>query len=274
MLACPAVDDFKPDRSAQQLVIPGQIGVVAVKKEVPPAALRFDEPKTSVRDHFHDAAYAFLFFQPVGSRSKTGPRGQRDSIINTQMLLYEETCDIEAQISSVYPQYAHIYLKDFPKLKQLFSPEHLDQTFQHQKLLITDALLVNLHHISKDLPIDGDVTDDELKEIFDAAAELFGQINQSEIPRPLKQWLLKLVAKIQDAINKYWISGARGLREAFANVVGEWHLNGGQLKAAEIDAGVKTKLAGLLWRFHKVCMTAAKYKPLIDMGRDIYLTSQ
>lgn len=68
---------------------------------------------------------------------------------------------------------------------------------------------------------EGEITEDDLTEIRKSIAELRTQVESGDISPTLKKVLLELIRLSEDAIARFTIRGARGLRRAFKAMVGE-----------------------------------------------------
>lgn len=173
--------------------------------------------------------------------------------------------DIRRAIEEHTPHHG-IYFTEFDNLTRLFTPRNLEATFEFQ--LITGGLLANLCHCAKDLPEDGTITPDEVKELREATRALIEQVKNSDLPSSLKRWLVEMLAKVEDAIIHFDRFGGKGLRTALTNLVGELIVDGEKAQSLDADPGVKTKLWALLGKLKGACETVEHVKTLYELGKN------
>ncbi len=173
--------------------------------------------------------------------------------------------EVEQDLREQFANEWDLYEKIFPKMRQLFAPKSPSESLGNH-IGIIDQIIPVLGLCAKDLPKEGKLTNDELKELFVSVADLFDEIRNSSIAPQLKRWMLGLVAKLLDAINHYRIHGGRGLRKALAELLGELALNEDKIKSAKVPEPIKSKFWTVLAKSLDVCRQAVdKVEPVIKL---------
>jgi hypothetical protein len=124
----------------------------------------------------------------------------------------------------------------------------------------TPAELSMLRLCAQMLPQENQVLLDDLAQLSNAISDLQQLIHQSEISRPLKLALLELTRLATDALNRYRIVGAKGLRKAFKTMLVESKELFEEAKADEKDKNspVWRSLGQLMVMLDKVSSSAMK----------------
>jgi hypothetical protein len=118
------------------------------------------------------------------------------------------------------------------------------------------------------IPQEGALTKDDLEAIRDAIESLRALVEGAEISPTVRRTLLELIRLAQDAIARFNIYGARGLRRAFKAMLGEtaelYGLENGEGRQEELKrTGAWAAVVKLLKAVDSVASKLLKYKPLI-----------
>ena len=126
---------------------------------------------------------------------------------------------------------------------------------------------------------DGEVTRDDLETIKSAISDLQSLVDSSTISPTLKKSLLELIRLAQDAISRFHIHGAQGLKRAFKAMLGEaaelYCLSEqGKDRAELTKSSAWSKILDLLKTFDAVASKSLKYKPLLESGAQLFIGDQ
>lgn len=141
---------------------------------------------------------------------------------------------------------ARLYSAEFQKIeKALASVENLNAPWQHSKPQLGDDVFTALLWCNDALPeeevlIPQKERDELLKEVI----ELESAIQVADLPQDLRELALRHISLIKRALWAYSIRGARGLREALHQSVGEIVVDG---KRTDAQPPEMAQL-GKLWR--------------------------
>lgn len=198
------------------------------------------------------------------------------SIHNGLAELRESVQDIEDAIreGEAHPE---VYLQHFDRLKRFLSPLNLDANFDEYRKLVTPELITSVTFCAKDIPLDGEITPEDIKTLLNSTTELQSLVKESKLPPTLKKWLLRLLFKIEDALRHYDRFGSKGLRKALANMLGELLIDGEKTKIVDKDTNIRSKLSTLLGQLKTFCEAAEHVKTLYEITRHgvvLYLAYQ
>jgi hypothetical protein len=115
------------------------------------------------------------------------------------------------------------------------------------------------------LEIDSDVQEDDLDKIRDSVLDLRKLVERSDISPTLKKGILELIRATEDAISRYKIHGARGLKRAYKHMLGEVaDLYGHASKEEKEQSGVWNALTKHLALVDRAASTAMKCKSIAE----------
>lgn len=109
-----------------------------------------------------------------------------------------------------------VWLTHFSSLRAYFSPDKLPDKFQ--PLPAKDAINLVLDYFAQQMPEEPIDTEARLENLLRNVADLFSTVKDMELQPSLKTWVLELLQMIQHAIQRYFISGAKGLRREFYKI--------------------------------------------------------
>lgn len=110
-----------------------------------------------------------------------------------------------------------ILLQGLAGLRETIYPVSLGNQFRQP----SDAEKALLKVAGSRIPQEGKLTDDETGRIRDSIAELQKLVDKADLPRDLRKALLELIRLSQEALDRFNIRGARGLKSAWKQMVGE-----------------------------------------------------
>jgi hypothetical protein len=124
------------------------------------------------------------------------------------------------------------------------------------------------------LPKENIIEPDDLELIFQSISELKQCVSELKSGSILKTILLELIRLSEDAINRFNIYGAKGLKKAFKNMlaeVAEIYLQDDEDLSEIKDSNSWKKASEHLKKFDSVAAKAMKYKPLIEKASGFFL---
>jgi hypothetical protein len=113
------------------------------------------------------------------------------------------------------------WISQFAYLRAEFSTDHIDISINNRPL--QDSLLYVVEYFAQRMPNESTDVKASLDELHEKVAKLFQEVSGSEIQPSLKSWVLELLAMIQNGIQRFFISGSRGLRRELFKIVGTLH---------------------------------------------------
>lgn len=214
-------------------------------------------------------AWANVFSIPVpGNLSEPQTSARLAVIYDLLAGLNQMLKKLEKQVREAKPSNADFYMAEFPKLRLAICPPALLRPFSEVLPQITDTALNSLGILATELPEEGEIEPDELEGFKKDISELFADIRESKtIDDELIKWLLLLLSSMEESINNYWIYGADGLADTFAQVLGKIgsHL-GAFNKVKEDDNSVWSKVVKVLNKLNFLAQKAEQYQPLLKYG--------
>jgi hypothetical protein len=90
------------------------------------------------------------------------------------------------------------------------------------------------------------ISDEDLASIRSEAADLLGEVQESDCPEELRGFLVETIWALLDALDDYLVSGLEPLRRAYAQAVGSAELLSDETKSAGLDDPMVKKTRGLL----------------------------
>jgi len=175
--------------------------------------------------------------------------------------------EIETQLLSIDGLNHSLYLRSFPRIRSVCRLS----TFKEGALSnvmgqLNDADLTVLefcgHELSKYCS-ERVVDPDQLKDLTTRIDSLFVEVESSNLPKELRQFLLTQLETIRRSIQEYRIRGVERLKEALERVVGSMILNEELIKES-VDRAEVGKFKGLCSTFYSIVIFAAKITPLVQ----------
>jgi hypothetical protein len=175
--------------------------------------------------------------------------------------------EVQSDIATLRPTDSGMYLIDFAELRHVLAPKSLEDQWAHYKPRIAKSALVALRFCARDLPIEGDISPDELQSILEAIHGLRQMIRESDrLSKSLKEWILDMLAAVERAVELYSIRGGRGLREALATLVGNIIVHPELSKEVQKEAAIAGALNAIYQRLCALAVKAKKLQPLIEFS--------
>lgn len=175
-----------------------------------------------------------------------------------ELLLAEQ----EARLT-MSPEKAAAKLQHFPRLKRALLSFNLNGNFDHIRDVMTDAALISLELLAHDLEEEPKKQPKEIEEINNQVNELFNVVSESKLNKKLKEFILTWLSKIRTALDRFRISGVRGLQEALATIQGEAAF------FAPVVAEIKKEAPTVHERFLTMYAKAIEFADFADKCRKI-----
>lgn len=132
--------------------------------------------------------------------------------------------EIEERIRETEVSHAEVYVRSFPEIRAGLVQVNLAGAVAEARNRFNPSVLANLEFcaiaLEKQGRNDEPVTEDEFDEIHRSMADLFIRVRNSELHKPLKEWLLKLLMDAQ-AARWHRRSIERSWREALPSAAAE-----------------------------------------------------
>ncbi|WP_454061958.1 hypothetical protein [Candidatus Nitrospira salsa] len=132
---------------------------------------------------------------------------------------------------------------------------------------ITDAERALLKVCATSLPSEEELTPNDIEAIRLSIRELQEQVEKAEVSLTLKKILLELIRLSEDAIARYNIHGARGLKKAFKRMLAEvtelYYLDKKEQENIKNSSTWK-KVLKHLHKFDVITARLMKYQPMIE----------
>lgn len=175
--------------------------------------------------------------------------------------------EIESQIREIRKERgdAEIYVKHFPKIQNALAWPRLQENFQTVKQMLSPDIVDSLAICAGVLPEEDEITPDEIGAINQGFGDLFILVNESQINKTLKQWLLTLLSEGKRAIDQYQILGPRAFKKALKEIAGELTAYLPALnEVREKDANLVVKVISLMGKLKDAAAKAKEWEPLAE----------
>jgi hypothetical protein len=134
--------------------------------------------------------------------------------------------------------------------------------------ILTEAEKSLLEVCATILPKESTLEKDDLSEIQASIASLRDQVKAADTSPTLKKILLELIRLSEDAINRFNIHGARGLKEAFKGMLAEiaelYYSTSDKEKEAIQATSTWAAITAHLRKFDEIGGKLLKYRPVLD----------
>jgi hypothetical protein len=163
-----------------------------------------------------------------------------------------------------------VYMKGLNSLATIVFPTNFDKGVRQISEAETALLEVCATRIKKEAVLDKN----DIEIIRSLISELKGEIESLPKKDPLKIILNELIRLCEDAINRFHIHGADGLKKAFKGMLAEvaeieFHSD---IDTKEVKKSEKwTKTVNLIKKVDEVAAKTLKYKPLLESGSKLFL---
>ena len=217
--------------------------------------------------------YEFLPGLITGNPGKSQWDKQQLSVIALMELdkLYREFLQdmADAQISD---EQRNVLLSGLNHINQTVYPMALNG----QMRLLTETEKSLLEVCATIIPQEDALEKEDIDKIRESVASLRSLVEEGEISLTLKKALLELIRLTEDAINRFSIHGAKGLKRAFKAMLGE----AGDLYASERakgkedelkKSGVWSAISKHLRTVDSVVAKIQRYQPYLEKGLPILL---
>ncbi|HVF90410.1 MAG TPA: hypothetical protein VNH22_10105 [Blastocatellia bacterium] len=162
-----------------------------------------------------------------------------------------------------------LYLRAFPQIRQTLNlmlgsmDTAWDTCHQSLKNIEFTALEFAADQLSKH-PLEQLIDDEELKTVQAEIDSVYDSVSKSELNKELKHLILDQLELIRRALHEYKLRGAKRLREAFAESLGNLFLEGPLLKESKDEPEVN-----LFWKvyakFGSLVSFANKAAPYVEL---------
>ena len=145
-----------------------------------------------------------------------------DGVAPLLVELYGQLDDVERQIRDKFDgRKAEISLKHFPALRQVVCFCGIGTQWSDAHDILTETVLFSLEALIHDVDEETELEPDEFTAINNALTQLFELVCHADISKKLKDWILNWLSAIRTSIDRYRISGTKGLQEALIRIQGE-----------------------------------------------------
>lgn len=121
------------------------------------------------------------------------------------------------------------------------------------------------------IPEEGEVTPNDLDVIRKSVNDLRTTLNQSSVSPTLKKCVLELIRMTEDALNRYEIRGARGLKKAFKSMLAESLEIHGYKEEIKQNPALWDQIIRHIKTVDDVASRVLKYKPYIESVAQILI---
>ncbi len=171
-------------------------------------------------------------------------------------------------------QQRNVLLSGLATVPQCFYPMQLNATYRGLTEAEKSLLEVCATMISQEEPL----RPDDIKTIRESLADLRKFLEQSDIASTLRKVLLDLIRLSEDAISRFNVYGARGLRRTFKTMLGEAaEFYGNMQQSSEAERGKSAegwkKITHHLKVFDSVASKLLKYQPLFESTVQLFIGS-
>lgn len=169
---------------------------------------------------------------------------------------------LDAEISD---DQRNVLLTGLSSIGQSIYPMQLNNVFR----AITDAEKSLLEVCATIIPQEGALTKNDIYTIRKSIASLRSSVEDSKISPTLRKTLLELIRLSEDAISRFNIYGARGLKKAFKSMLAEaaevYAMTSDSVNQEELKKSpVWKSIVGHLKTFDAVASRLLKYKPMLE----------
>ena len=209
----------------------------------------------------------------LGYQAKTAQE-QRQATLLALMELHKLYIEFRQDMldADIIEKQRDVMLGGLTNLEQSIYPFN----FQTGIRKITDAEISLLKVCATFIPEDESITKDDITRIRDSIVELRDQVQESNISPTLRKALLEIIRLSEDAISRFNIHGARGLRNAFKSMLADAaELYGMTDLDNDRQALKKSSAWSAIIRHLKIVDEIAskllKYKPLLESASQILI---
>ena len=175
----------------------------------------------------------------------------------------------DAEISE---QQRKVVLSGLASLQQSIYPVQLNSGYRAP----TEAEKSLLEVAATIIPQEAELQRDDIEKIRESVTALRALVEDAKIPPTIRKVLLDLIRISENAISRYNIHGARGLRKAFKEMLAEAAMSYG-LASGEGEREVLKKsgawaaMVRTLKAFDETASRLLKYKPLLESASQLLL---
>lgn len=211
-------------------------------------------------------SYLDLIPRLFGTTGQTAEENQQACIVGLLEIhkLYVEFLQ-DMHDANINDQQRNVLLSGLASIRQSIYPIALNAGFR----VPTDAEKSLLEVAATVISTEAKLQEDDLKKIRESIADLRILVEGAEIPPSIRQVLLDLIRISENAISRYNIHGARGLRKAFKEMLAEAAMSYG-LASGEGErevlknSGAWAAILKTLKTFDEIASRLLKYKPLLE----------
>lgn len=210
--------------------------------------------------------YAEIFPSTVRSTPNNGETLTLDSLsiqLDLNELIDSVLADAES-LRETNDDFALFFdaLKPADQLRNLLSPL---QIVQNCAKVFTDSVEMALVTFAQASSTEPAIEENELAAIRTAVDALMDQIESSTLPRSIREFLFNMQRASRDMIDRFRISGVRGLKPQFHRVLGEMaDVYRADEKKSEERKSFWQAVTNVIRQFDNVVSKAQKYPALVD----------
>ena len=173
--------------------------------------------------------------------------------------------------ADISEQQRKVILSGLVNLQQSIYPTSMGAGFRRP----TDAEKSLLEVAATIIPQEAKLQKDDIEKIRESITSLRLLVEDAEISPTIRKVLLELIRISEDAISRFNIHGARGLRKAFKEMLGEaaeiYGLTGEGEREALKKSGAWASIVKNLKVFDEVGARLLKYKPMLENASRLLL---
>lgn len=174
--------------------------------------------------------------------------------------------ELETEIRDKFDvQKANVRLKFFPQIRKAIAFQDINAGGGNVNETLSREAIYSLEFLIHELDEEPDLKPADLKAINDALNELFEMVSKSDINKRLRDWIMSMLSMIRRAVDRYRISGARGLQDALIRIAGEFALNQPALEKVETESPtIFAKFVNVVGLVHKVSEVVERCRKLCE----------
>jgi hypothetical protein len=181
--------------------------------------------------------------------------------------------DLESEIRDKFDvQKANVRLKYIPEIRKAIAFQDINVGGSNVNATLSREALYSLEFLIHELDEEPDLTPSDLNAINEALNGLFDTVDKSDINKRLRDWIMSMLSMIRRAVDRYRISGAKGLQDALIRIAGELALNQPALEKVEKESPtIFSKFIAMVSLVHKISEIVERCRKLGDSPLAGYL---
>jgi hypothetical protein len=211
---------------------------------------------------------------PLIGRVPNSQEAKHQAAIEVLMEMHRAYADFRKDMhaASVNDNQRDILLAGLAGIESSIYPGALGNPFRELSEAEKSLLKVCAASIEEEAPVE----EEDFAAIKDSIADLRAKVSGEGISPTLRKALLELIRLSEDAIARFRIHGARGLRRAFKTMLADaaeicWGVEDQEQQEELKQSGVWAAMMKHLKLFDAVASKLLKYKPLLDGASQLFL---